>query len=125
MLFPSFVWISGVSYTLSHRSLQRQLDANPRESWSIKARHVTQALRRSVVLFLLGLFLASGSFASGVEFDKLRIPGVLQYFAFCNLYVGGILILLSTPSQVSGWYGPRLLCCRPLVLGPHERTEET
>lgn len=45
-------------------------------------------IRRSVILFLIGMFLANG-----YEYSTWRIPGVLQYFSFANLLVMSTVLL--------------------------------
>lgn len=62
LIFPFFLFMVGISIHFSSRS------------------GVRQALRRSAVLFGLGLFMAAFPFFS---LSTLRIPGVLQRIALC------------------------------------------
>ena len=73
-VFPFFLFIVGVSIVLAYSKRLRRGD-----------RPVTmhaKILRRSILIFLLGIFLA---LFPEFEFDNLRIPGVLQRIAivFC------------------------------------------
>lgn len=70
LIFPFFVFILGVSVTLSKRSLQP----------------VTVILRRSALIFGLGLFLA---LYPRFDVTTVRIMGVLQRLALC--YLGAAL----------------------------------
>lgn len=82
-VFPSFVWIVGLAITLS---LGRKLEQNADKG----ALH-RDILRRSVILFTLGLFLyAFPTF----PIDTFRILGVLQRIAIC--YYASSLIFLHT-----------------------------
>jgi predicted acyltransferase len=66
LVFPFFLFIVGVSLAMGDSS---------RRSWSL-------VLRRTLVLFALGLFLAGFPFFRP---DTWRIPGVLQRIAICYL----------------------------------------
>ena len=70
LIFPFFVFILGVSVTLSKRSLQP----------------VPVILRRTALIFALGLFLA---LYPRFDFTTVRIMGVLQRLALC--YLGAAL----------------------------------
>ncbi|HVL69756.1 MAG TPA: heparan-alpha-glucosaminide N-acetyltransferase domain-containing protein [Vicinamibacterales bacterium] len=65
LIFPFFLFIVGVSITLSKKS----------QSWGA-------ILRRSLLIFALGLFLAG---YPRFDPDRWRIPGVLQRIAVCYL----------------------------------------
>ena len=65
LIFPFFLFIVGVSITLSKRSV----------SWG-------SILRRSLIICALGLFLAG---YPRFNIDRWRIPGVLQRIAVCYL----------------------------------------
>lgn len=83
VVFPSFLWIVGVSLTLS---LAKRVAAGvPR------AKLIGYILRRGAILYALGLFLYGFP-----EFDLAtwRVLGVLQRIAIC--YVAASLIYLST-----------------------------
>lgn len=82
-VFPFFLFIVGVSITLA---LARRSEA----AGGNRDLHV-KILRRSLIIFALGLFLG------GFPFDNLsaiRIPGVLQRIAVC--YLVSSLIFLKT-----------------------------
>jgi predicted acyltransferase len=75
LIFPFFLFIVGVSIALS-----------PGSTGSLAG-----VLRRSAVIFGLGLFLAGFPF---FNLARWRIPGVLARIALC--YLAGVLILRST-----------------------------
>ena len=70
LIFPFFLFIVGVSITLSRTSA----------SWG-------SILRRSVLIFLMGLFLAG---YPRFNLERWRIPGVLQRIALCYLATASI-----------------------------------
>jgi predicted acyltransferase len=75
LIFPFFLFIVGVSITLSRKSA----------TWG-------SILRRSAIIFALGLFLAGYP-----RFDpaRWRIPGVLQRIAICYLLAAAVFKLTS------------------------------
>ncbi len=70
LIFPFFLFIVGVSITLSRKSA----------NWSA-------VLRRSAIIFALGLFLAG---YPRFNLDRWRIPGVLQRIALCYLAAAAV-----------------------------------
>src|ERR1700733_3123106 len=90
MIFPSFLFIVGVSMTLSFASRQER-----RETRSSLARHL---LMRVVLLIAIGLFLNGFPF---FDLHTLRIPGVLQRIALCYL-IGGLFYLSLLPASGNG-----------------------
>ena len=70
LIFPFFLFIVGVSITLSRKS----------QSWS-------SIIRRSAIIFALGLFLAG---YPRFDLSRWRIPGVLQRIAVCYLFAAAI-----------------------------------
>lgn len=85
-VFPSFVFVMGVSMFISMRSRGFAL------SW--------KALRRAVLLFAIGLALnLAWQLAIGLGFDwtEIRIPGVLQRLALCFGF--GALIVSAVPEK--------------------------
>ena len=77
-VFPSFLFIVGVSLVYSFAKRQ-------------EGRIVLRILRRTIILFALGLFVnAYPTF----ELSTLRIPGVLQRIALCYFFAS--LIVLRT-----------------------------
>ena len=82
LIFPFFLFIVGVSITFSKRT-----------SWGA-------ILRRSAIIFALGLFLAG---YPRFDFDRWRIPGVLQRIAICYLVTAAVYRLTGrTPASTSG-----------------------
>ncbi len=83
LIFPFFLWIVGVAMTLSFEKRLGSGDAR-----GMLLRH---ALRRSAVIFALGLLLAA---VPRFDLGGLRIPGVLQRIAVC--YLAATVIYLWT-----------------------------
>jgi predicted acyltransferase len=83
VVFPSFLWIVGLTLTLS---FQRRLAAGASRADLFK-----QALRRAAILFALGLFLYG---FPRFDLSTWRILGVLQRIAIC--YLAGAAIWLTT-----------------------------
>lgn len=88
MIFPSFLFIVGVSITLSFASRVAR--------GASRAKLVGHVLRRSAVIFFLGL-LVNGF--PDYHLHTLRIPGVLQRIAICYL-CGALLYLATTAREV-------------------------
>jgi predicted acyltransferase len=90
LVFPFFLFIVGVAIVLA---LKRRVDGG-----AAKGPLLPKIVRRSVILFGLGLFLTGfpfGLFAPhgfGEFFATWRIPGVLQRIAVCYLVVS-LLVL--------------------------------
>ena len=76
------MWIMGVSLVIS---IQSQL----RKSTS-RLKLIANVLRRSVILFCLGLVINSNG--GNNDFRTMRIPGVLQRFGITYLIVGSIQV---------------------------------
>jgi predicted acyltransferase len=83
LVFPFFLFIVGVSITLA---LSRRA-----ETAGSKRDLYVKILRRSLIIFALGLFL--GGFPS-FDLSTIRIPGVLQRIAVC--YLVASVIFLNT-----------------------------
>ncbi|XP_029179303.2 heparan-alpha-glucosaminide N-acetyltransferase-like [Acropora millepora] len=81
LVFPWFLWIMGVSITLSFRVLRLRRVS--------KIKIASKILKRSLILFGLGLFTSN---YGNLEF--YRIPGVLQRFGVCYLFVAMMQLLL-------------------------------
>jgi heparan-alpha-glucosaminide N-acetyltransferase len=86
LVFPWFMWIMGVSLAIS---IQSQL----RNSRS-RSELVMNILRRSAILFFLGLII--NSLGGHNDLRLMRIPGVLQRFAVAYLVVGLMQTLLAS-----------------------------
>jgi predicted acyltransferase len=81
LVFPFFLFIVGVSITLA---LSRRAEAGgPRRDLYLKI------LRRSAIIFALGLVLAG---FPGYDLSTIRIPGVLQRIAVCYLVASVIFL---------------------------------
>ena len=85
LIFPFFLFIVGVAIPLA---LGRRVGGGERRSAV-----VAKILRRSVIIFALGLFLHA---VPDFDFASIRIPGVLQRIAVCYLFAA--LLFLRT-----GW----------------------
>jgi predicted acyltransferase len=90
LVFPFFLFIVGVSIVLA---LKRRVDAG-----AATGPLVAKVVRRSMILFALGLFLSGYPFGLfgprtfGELLETWRIPGVLQRIAVCYLVVS-LLVL--------------------------------
>jgi predicted acyltransferase len=86
LVFPFFLFIVGVSITLSRKSA----------SWASIA-------RRAAIIFALGLFLAG---YPRFDITTWRIPGVLQRIALCYLFAAGtyhVLVGRASDTVASGF----------------------
>lgn len=81
-VFPSFIFIVGVSLVFS---LAKREGTTTSDDLKIEFR----ILRRSIVLFALGLFL--NSFPT-FQMSNIRIPGVLQRIAICYFFTSLIVL---------------------------------
>ncbi len=92
-IFPFFLWIVGVAMTFSFAVRKAKGDS--------KEKLLLNVLRRSAIIFALGLFLAGFPFGllwnHNFSFETIRIPGVLQRIAVC--YFIGSLIYLYTSAR--------------------------
>ena len=97
LIFPFFLFIMGVALPISYdRRLERGLGRGA------LARH---GVRRSAVLFGLGVFMAAYPSFSG--WDTLRIMGVLQRIGL--VYLLASLLYLWLPRRALPWIGLSLL----------------
>jgi len=90
LVFPFFIFAMGFSAVIS---ITRRL-----QKGTSKKKLVLQLLRRSAIIFLLGLIINSFPFNNLAD---IRIPGVLQRIAIVNLVCG--LFLLYSDTKVI-WY---------------------
>jgi predicted acyltransferase len=88
LIFPFFLFIAGVSMTLSFAS--RVARGVTRGALAI---HIA---RRSAVIFLIGLFLNG---FPNFDFSTIRIMGVLQRIALCYLAGGLLYIFIMIPKR--------------------------
>jgi len=97
LIFPFFLFIVGVAvvYALS-KQVEKEL------AYKIIYKKI---IRRTLILFFLGLFLNGFPF---FEISTLRIPGVLQRIAICYLFSSMIFLHTKIRGQVL-WAGGLLL----------------
>lgn len=104
LIFPAFLWIVGVSLTLS--------TARRVEAGANRAALLRHAVRRSALIFSLGLLLATFPFgllpAHDFTLATVRIPGVLQRIAVCAL-AATALFLWTGPRGQAAWAAGLLL----------------
>lgn len=90
LVFPFFIFAMGFSAVLSiSKRLQKGIS---------RQKLVLQLIRRSAIIFLLGLIINSFPFN---DLANIRIPGVLQRIAIVNLVCG--LFLIYTDTKII-WY---------------------
>jgi predicted acyltransferase len=97
LIFPLFVFVVGVSivFSLSKRTCEGS-----------KSEAVLQVFRRSIILYLLGIFTYQG-IANGVY--QIRLLGVLQRIALCYFFASMAFLYLK-PGQI-------VALCAVLLLG--------
>jgi predicted acyltransferase len=88
MIFPSFLFIVGVSITLSFATRMERGAGRRDLAWHV--------LRRSAIIFFLGL-LVNGF--PDYNLHTIRIPGILQRIALC--YLGGSFLYLWTAKSAA------------------------
>jgi predicted acyltransferase len=96
-IFPFFLFIVGVAITLS---LGKKVEVDI----ETKGKIYLKIIRRSVIIFLLGLFLAAFPFynfekSQWIDLSQLRIMGVLQRIAICYLIASLIFIHTNWKQQ--------------------------
>ncbi|MHC1744788.1 MAG: acyltransferase family protein [Syntrophobacteraceae bacterium] len=89
MIFPFFLFIIGVSITLSLESRKKIGNSN--------ARLMLRIAKRAVVLFVLGIALTN---FPRFDLSNFRIPGVLQRIALCYLFAALIYLQSGFRGQV-------------------------
>lgn len=89
LIFPSFLWISGVALTLSFAKRVGRGDD--------RRRLFLHTLRRAASIFGLGLLLNGFPY---YHLSTIRIPGVLQRIAVCYLIAGALFLLTRLRGQV-------------------------
>ena len=90
LVFPFFIYIVGISLVLS---LSKQLN----DGVSLN-RLFVHILIRTVIIFLLGLFL--NAFPHHFNVDTIRIYGVLQRIALCYFFASCAFLMCKPRSQV-------------------------
>lgn len=96
LVFPFFIFAMGFSAVLS---ITKRL-----QKGTSKSKLLLQLLRRSAIIFLLGLIINSFPFN---DLANIRIPGVLQRIAIVNLVCG--LFLLYADIKIIGYVSGTLL----------------
>jgi len=81
LVFPSFLWMVGVSMTLSFSKRIAREHNRPKL--------MLHAVRRSTLIFVVALLLNQFPFFT---FEYVRIPGVLQRIAICYLIAAAIYL---------------------------------
>jgi len=89
MIFPFFVFISGISMALS---LNRRAAAG-----DSKLKLLGQTARRATVIIAIGLAL---NLIPSLNWAELRIPGVLQRLGMCSLLAAPIVLFCSWRQQL-------------------------
>ena len=87
LIFPMFLFIVGVSISLALTGMQ--------EKHVAKTDLYKKIIRRSIIIFSLGMFLSGFPF---FELANIRIPGVLQRIALCYLFASIIFLNGSSKS---------------------------
>jgi len=90
LIFPSFLWISGVALTLSFAKRVGRGDD--------RRRLFLHTLRRAASIFGLGLLLNGFPY---YHLSTIRIPGVLQRIAVCYLIAGALFLVTGLRGQVA------------------------
>lgn len=98
LIFPFFLFIVGVSITLTFSS--RMLSDTPRKELYVKIG------RRTLLLFALGIFLSGFPF---YDLTSIRIPGVLQRIAVCYLFASLIFLNAGVKIQALWAFGLLLI----------------
>jgi len=91
LIFPFFLFIVGVAIVYA---LRRQLEKGVNIASIYK-----KIVRRTLILFLLGLFLNGFPY---YDLSIIRIPGVLQRIAVCYFFSSVIFLHFKTKGQI-GW----------------------
>ena len=91
-IFPFFVFISGISMTMSLGRRARLGDS--------KSVLLLQTFRRGLVIIAIGLAL---NLIPSFNLAELRIPGVLQRLGLCTLLVAPLVLYFNWRQQL-GWF---------------------
>src|SRR5271167_2802952 len=89
-IFPFFLWIVGVALTLS--------TAKRVEQGANREKLLAHVVRRSVLIFAFGLFLAGFPY---FHLSHIRIPGVLPRIALCYLVASLIYLYTKWGTQMA------------------------
>ena len=102
-IFPFFVFISGISMTMSLGRRSAQGDSKPAL--------LAQTVRRGLTIIAIGLAL---NLIPGFNLAELRIPGVLQRLGLCTILAAPIVLYFSWRQQIAWIVG--LLAAYSLVM---------
>lgn len=95
-IFPFFLWIVGVAMTFSFAVRKSRGDT--------KEKLLLNVLRRSAIIFALGIFLAGFPFGllwnHHFSWETIRIPGVLQRIAICYFIASLIYLYTNMRGQI-------------------------
>ncbi len=91
-IFPFFLFICGVSMTLSLAKRQ----ALPRTGKDDSRGLMLQLIKRAAIIFLIGFLL---NLIPSFNFETVRIPGVLQRIALCTMLAAPIVIYFTWKQQ--------------------------
>ncbi|XP_033750008.1 heparan-alpha-glucosaminide N-acetyltransferase-like isoform X2 [Pecten maximus] len=92
LVFPWFVFIMGTSMAFSYSSLLQKCVPK----WKI----FLKILKRSCILFVLGLIVNTAGGNSPVSLPHLRIPGVLQRFALTYLITASVHLVFIREADI-------------------------
>ena len=98
LIFPFFLFIVGVSITLAF-STKKENHTDAKDLYR-------KIIRRTLILFALGLFLSGFPF---FDFSTIRIPGVLQRIAVCYFFATVIFLHSSVKTQAVWAFGLLLI----------------
>lgn len=96
LVFPAFLFIVGVTTVIS---LKRQVIADS----AVPLEIYKNILKRSVLLFLFGLFL--NAFPFHFDFASVRVYGILQRIAICYFICSLIYLHTSVKTQIILFWG--------------------
>ncbi len=91
-VYPFFLWIIGVAMSFS---FAKRIENN-----ADKQVLLVSVLRRSTMLFGLGLFVVNASLNFSLE--TIRMTGILQQIALCYL-VGAVIVLYTSRDRLIYW----------------------
>ena len=106
-VFPCFLFIVGVSLVFSFAGRQ--------ETPLSSARHAVRVLRRTIILFALGLFVNT---YPAFDLSTMRIPGVLQRIAICYLAASLIVLKAGTRGRILWLIGLLVSYCLMMLFIP-------
>ena len=95
-IFPFFLFICGVSMTLSLQQRRANRRAANVSATEDKLAMLLSLWKRAAIIFLIGLTL---NFIPNFDLDTLRIPGVLQRIALCTALAAPIVLWFSWRQQ--------------------------